>query len=86
MKFHGCVVAAMYGIPPIMLITTDKFRNFYRMIEREELAAHHRHEDLPDRLNKYMARVPWHSRHAVREKAEQGLRHLSEIIRAEIST
>ena len=39
MKFHGCVVGTMSGVPTISWARTDKFRNFYRMIGREELIA-----------------------------------------------
>lgn len=81
MKFHGLVVATMFGIPTIGLITTDKFTNFYKMIEREELSSHHRHDNLPDRLQKYMPRIPYFTRHAIREKADSQLRKLARKIK-----
>ena len=84
MKFHGVVVATMYGIPTIGLITTDKFRNFYRMIEREELVAHHTHENLPDRMQRYMPKIPYFTRHAIREKADHQLKALAAKIRATV--
>lgn len=37
MKFHGTIVAAMYGIPSYILSATDKNRNFAHMIERPDL-------------------------------------------------
>lgn len=80
MKFHGLVVATMFGIPTIGLITTDKFVNFYKQIEREELIAHHRHADLPDRLQKYMPKIPYFTRYALREKADAQLRVLAKAI------
>ncbi|TWT12608.1 polysaccharide pyruvyl transferase family protein [Reyranella sp. CPCC 100927] len=84
MKFHGCVVATMFGTPAITLITTDKFRNFYKLIEREELIAHHRHETLPDRLPRYMAKIPDVTRAAIKAQARDGLRGLAERIRADL--
>ncbi|QRM35614.1 polysaccharide pyruvyl transferase family protein [Microvirga sp. VF16] len=84
MKFHGCVVASMFGIPAIMLITTDKFRNFYKLLEREELVAHHRHPDLPDRLSRFMAKIPYASRHNLRQKADDGLVKLAAKIKQDI--
>ncbi len=51
MKFHGCVVASMMGIPAITLITTDKFVNFYKAINREDLISHHRRETLADQFS-----------------------------------
>jgi polysaccharide pyruvyl transferase WcaK-like protein len=35
MKFHGCVVAYMLGIPVISLSKADKFRSFFRMVGKE---------------------------------------------------
>lgn len=84
MKFHGCVVATMFGIPAITLITTDKFRNFYALIEREELVAHHWHETLPDRLPRYLARIPHATRNDIRTRARDGLDRLAERIRADL--
>lgn len=42
MKFHGTVVATMYGVPSIVLVPTNKNRAFMERIGRSELvAAHH---------------------------------------------
>ena len=84
MKFHGCVVATMYGTPAITLITTDKFRNFYKLIERDELVAHHRHETLPDRLPRYVAKIPDLTRKDIGNRARQGLGALAQLIRKDL--
>lgn len=39
MKFHGTVVASMYGIPSIILSATDKNLNFSRLLERPDLVS-----------------------------------------------
>lgn len=39
MKFHGTVVATMYGVPSTVLIPTNKNRNFMNRIERGELLS-----------------------------------------------
>lgn len=39
MKFHGSVVATMYGVPSTVLIPTNKNRNFMRRIGRGELLS-----------------------------------------------
>lgn len=39
MKFHGTVVATMYGVPSIVLIPTNKNRNFMARIGRDDLVA-----------------------------------------------
>lgn len=38
MKFHGCVVGCMAGIPTIALSKADKFRSFYRLLGQDGLA------------------------------------------------
>jgi len=76
MKFHGCVVSTLYGVPAIGMITTDKFRNLYNRIERPDLIAHHTHTNLPDRLAPFMARIPKLTRSHLRENAVRGLNRL----------
>jgi polysaccharide pyruvyl transferase WcaK-like protein len=76
MKFHGCVVSILYGVPSITMITTDKFRNLYRGIERPDLIGHHTHENLPDRLSPFMARIPKLTRQHLRAEAMSGLQRL----------
>jgi polysaccharide pyruvyl transferase WcaK-like protein len=76
MKFHGCVVATLYGVPAITMITTDKFRNLFHSIERPDLIGHHTHASLPDRLGRYMAPIPRLTREYLRENALQGLARL----------
>jgi len=39
MKFHGTIVAAMYGVPSYILSATDKNRNFAKMIDRPDLVT-----------------------------------------------
>lgn len=39
MKFHGCVVGMMAGVPTISWARTQKFVNFYRMLDRNDLIA-----------------------------------------------
>jgi polysaccharide pyruvyl transferase WcaK-like protein len=76
MKFHGCVVAALYGAPAIILATTDKFENFLRQIERPDLHCHHTFATLPDHLPRYVAPIPSHTVAHLRRNAEEGLQAL----------
>jgi polysaccharide pyruvyl transferase WcaK-like protein len=69
MKFHGTVVAAMYGVPSIVLSATDKNRNFMGMIDRPELLSGLGDAHLPDRFSPYMAAIPRHSRTWLRDSA-----------------
>lgn len=46
MKFHGTVVATMYGVPSIVLIPTNKNLNFMERIGRSDLVAHYNSDQL----------------------------------------
>lgn len=56
-KFHGCVVATMYGVPSIAMSVTPKNRNFMKMIQRPEMVASYTDPNLYKRLSYYPARV-----------------------------
>lgn len=58
MKFHGSVVAAMYGIPSIVMSPTDKSRNFMRRINRTDLLSHLNDKNLSDHFTPFMAPIP----------------------------
>jgi len=49
MKFHGTVVATMYGIPSLVLIPTPKNRNFMRRLDRLDLMAKFDAADLVEK-------------------------------------
>jgi polysaccharide pyruvyl transferase WcaK-like protein len=51
MKFHGTVVATMYGIPSLVLVPTAKNRNFMRLIGRPDLVTGYFDPDLADRID-----------------------------------
>ena len=80
MKFHGCVVATMFGIPAIGLSTTDKFTSLFNEIERPDLISHHTHASLPDRLPKFLAPIPRCTVAGLRASAEAGLTALSNAL------
>jgi polysaccharide pyruvyl transferase WcaK-like protein len=50
MKFHGTVVATMYGVPSIVMIPTNKNRNFMKRIGLESLLAKF---DSPELIEKF---------------------------------
>lgn len=56
-KFHGLIVATMYGIPTIALSSTPKNKNFLRMIDRMDLSSSYTQEDLHTRMFHYPARI-----------------------------
>ena len=50
MKFHGVIVATMYGVPSIGLMPTTKTRNFLRSIGRLDLLSAYSNPQLPSYL------------------------------------
>lgn len=57
MKFHGSVVATMYGIPSMVLIPTSKNRNFMRRMDRIDLLSKFDAEDLVERFKPWPAPI-----------------------------
>lgn len=80
MKFHGSVVAAMYGVPSIVLSPTDKSRNFMRRIEREDLLSNLKDPRLADHFSPFMARIPRTSREQLASGAREGLERLKRAL------
>lgn len=76
MKFHGTVVAINYGIPSIVLSSTDKNRNLMRMIERKELLSSLNDDSLPDRLHPFVPVIPYSTIKLLRQRAEKTMSDL----------
>jgi exopolysaccharide biosynthesis predicted pyruvyltransferase EpsI len=85
MKFHGSVVAAMYGVPSIVLSPTDKNRNFMNMIDRSELLSNLTDPHLPERFSPFMAKVPRQTRDWLRTEATAAMERLVDAIRREVT-
>jgi polysaccharide pyruvyl transferase WcaK-like protein len=73
MKFHGSVVAAMYGVPSIVLSPTDKSRNFMRQLERLDLLSNLNDPNLSDHFGPYMAPIPVATREMLTIRAKQAM-------------
>jgi polysaccharide pyruvyl transferase WcaK-like protein len=86
MKFHGSVVAAMYGVPSVVLSATDKNRNFMAMIDRPELLSGLNDPHLPDRWSPYMARIPVHTRDWLRSRSTEAMQRLVDAVRQELGS
>jgi hypothetical protein len=85
MKFHGTVVATMYGTPSICMMPTSKNKRFLTDAGRPELIRHFEHTDLdtmvqgdlPDLIDPAtIARL--------RADSRAGLAELGEAIRSEV--
>lgn len=84
-KFHGLVVATMYGVPAIAMSVTPKNRNFLRMIERPEMLVSYTNEGLKDRVVKYPNRVHQLVRAHLYTQARKGYAHLRSELEAELA-
>ncbi len=80
MKFHGSVVATMYGIPSIVLSPTDKSRNFMRRIEREDLLSNLKDESIADHFSPFMARIPRIIKSDLASRARESLDRLRQTL------
>ena len=80
MKFHGTVVATMYGVPSLILSATDKNKNFARMIARPDLITSIADKHLFHRLP--YAPVPIHPMviNWLKERAQAGYESLRRCI------
>ncbi|TQL03656.1 polysaccharide pyruvyl transferase family protein [Cellulomonas sp. SLBN-39] len=83
MKFHGSVVATMYGIPSLVLVGTNKNRNF---MERLGLGALLTNFAAPDLVERFEARpqVPADGLERVRAATDAHMRELVESIKKEL--
>jgi polysaccharide pyruvyl transferase WcaK-like protein len=84
-KFHGLIVATMYGIPTIALSSTPKNKNFLRMIDRLDLSSGYNQEDLHTRMFHYPARIHQIVRAHLYKQSTAGYRELREAIKLELS-
>ena len=82
-KFHGLIVATMYGVPTIALSTTPKNRNFLNMIERSDLLGGYNQENLHTRMFYYPARIHQSLRARLYRQARNGYNLLEEAIKNE---
>jgi polysaccharide pyruvyl transferase WcaK-like protein len=83
MKFHGTVVASMYGVPSVVMSPTDKSRNFLRLLERPDLLSSFGAETLRKRIPHYPVPVPSATRSRLRRKAVEGYEVLHDAIASE---
>lgn len=80
MKFHGCVVAMMAGIPAVSLSTADKFSTFYSMLGREDLVTTVVDPRKFKALDRAHEMAPPTEIAALRKKAREGLLGLAREI------
>jgi polysaccharide pyruvyl transferase WcaK-like protein len=76
MKFHGVVVATMYGVPAIATMPTTKTRNFMRRIDRPDLLSAYSNPELPAVLRPDLAPIAEETRLRLRSEA---VAHLADL-------
>ena len=76
MKFHGVVVATMYGVPAIAMMPTTKTLNFMRRIDRTDLLSFFGDPELPSRLVPGIAPIAVETRDQLRAEA---INHLGDL-------
>ncbi|MBD3768951.1 MAG: polysaccharide pyruvyl transferase family protein [Rhodobacterales bacterium] len=84
MKFHGCVVGHMSGVPTITLSRADKFVHFYNRIGREAHMAVAPDETLPERFYPGMAGVDRDAVFALRAESKKELGMLRQQVLEEL--
>jgi len=84
MKFHGSVVATMYGVPSIVLIPTSKNRSFMRRMGREDLLAKFDAPDLVDRFQPAPAPITPDQVAMLREGAKRPLLEVQRLLRRDV--
>lgn len=84
MKFHGTVVATMYGIPSVVMIPTNKNRNFMHRLGLDALVSQF---DAPDLVQKFIDRpeVDPAAVQRVRADADAHLRQLVDAVRTAVA-
>lgn len=80
-KFHGMVVATMYGVPSIALSVTPKNRNFLKMIERPEMLESYTNPEVYKRLSYYPSRISGRVRYWLSRESKRGYEHLKKAIK-----
>lgn len=83
MKFHGVVVATMYGVPCIVLMPTAKNRNFIRAIGRPDLLSAFSNPELPDLVTREVRPLRADIRHRLRHDVTAHLADLRRRIETE---
>lgn len=85
MKFHGSVVATMYGVPSVVLIPTNKNRNFMNRIGRGDLLSRFDDPDLCARFGTAPTPIAAESVAMLRARTQALLEKLKADLLAQVS-
>lgn len=84
-KFHGMVVATMYGIPAIAMSVTPKNKNFLKMINIDGMCHSYRSPGLADKLPEIPEPIDPETISWLRSESTEGYKVLKEAIAEELS-
>jgi polysaccharide pyruvyl transferase WcaK-like protein len=83
MKFHGVVVATMYGVPAFVMMPTHKNKAFLAQIDRPDLLTVYSSPDLVDHVSRDVTPISADVRASLRNAASASLAELrTEILAA----
>jgi polysaccharide pyruvyl transferase WcaK-like protein len=77
MKFHGCVVAMTHDVPCLALSAANKFKNFYRELEKTEWVTSLASADFKQRLTAFLEGPGYEFPQTIRTQARQSLQDLA---------
>lgn len=83
MKFHGTVVATMYGVPSIVMIATNKNQNFMRRLGLGALLSNFASDQLIEKFDNRPTPDP-EKIAATKAEADAHMRELADAIRKEL--
>ena len=86
MKFHGTVVASMYGVPSIAMAPTDKNRHFLRMLDRFDQKCAFGNDKLPEMIVENPEPIPEETIAKLRDGARAGYSKLARGLEAALAS
>ena len=84
MKFHGSLVASMYGVPSIVLSPTTKSKNLYQSLGRTELLSHLNDVNMSDKLDAAQRRIDPEVIARQVAGAHRGMAHVVRLLRLQL--
>lgn len=80
MKFHGMIVATMYGVPSLQLAATQKNRNFLQYIQRPDMQSDYQSEKIALQIPRQPVCIHSFLRWKLRRDAKAGYEHLRSVM------
>ena len=85
MKFHGSLVASMYGVPAIVLSPTTKSKNLFKALGRTELLSDLHDPDMAGKLEHAKTRISMDVIEGQKAGAREEMAHLVRQMRLQLA-